>query len=93
VHSKTLTWSVRVVPREDFDRAKEQAIECEEEKHRFLEQRYALRRAALRHAVTLSGIIHGSIVTAEYDEQKTLRLLKQSSRSTEGDNRSIEDYH
>jgi hypothetical protein len=94
VHSKTLTWSVRVVPREDFDRAKKQAIECEEEKHRYLEQRYALHRAALRHAATLSDIIHGSIITAEYDEQKASHLLvQQSSRSTEDENNSVEEYH
>lgn len=72
VHSKNLSWSTRVVSKDDFEQAKKQALECEEEKIRFSEQRFALQRASTRHAMTLSNIIHGSIIQAEYTEEKNL---------------------
>jgi hypothetical protein len=62
-----------VVSKDDYEQAKRQALECEEEKIRFIEQRYALQRASSRHAATLSNIIHGSIIQAEYSEENNLK--------------------
>jgi len=70
LHSKNLSWSTRIVSKEDYVSAREQALECEEEKIRFAEQRFALQRASVRHATTLSGIVHGSIIQAEYHETR-----------------------
>lgn len=43
-------------------------MDCQKEKHQFQLQREALRRAVVRHAERLSGVIHGSIIEAEHAE-------------------------
>ncbi len=53
VHTKQLSWSVRVVSSEQFLTAKAQALDCQRERKRFEQQRFAVQRAAAKVAAGL----------------------------------------
>jgi hypothetical protein len=63
-----------VVSAEDFQSAKEQALEVQREKKKFEQQRYAVKRRAVRQAAVLSGVIYGSTVVAEHAEEESSEL-------------------
>lgn len=76
VHNKNLTWSTRIVAKSDFEVAKEQSMAVQRETRQFEIQRNALKRAVIRHAQRLSGVIHGSIIEAEYEEEEMGSIKK-----------------
>lgn len=76
VHSKQLTWFIRIVSAQEFGNIHLQAMDCLREKKRFEAQRLSLRHGALRHASKLSGVLHGSMLEAEYAEEQALRVKK-----------------
>lgn len=53
MHTKVLSWSVRVVSAEQFQAAKAQALELQRERRHFEQQRFAVHRSAVRLAATL----------------------------------------
>jgi hypothetical protein len=58
-------------------------MDCQKEKYQFQLQREALRRAVVRHAERLSGVIHGSIIEAEHAElEKSMVKSLQFKLST-----------
>jgi hypothetical protein len=73
LHTKKLSWSARVVSIEDYQAAKEQAMEVQKERRKFELQRHAFRRQAIRIAARRSGVIHHtSSVVTDYMEEETV---------------------
>lgn len=50
-----MSWAARVVSAEEFHLAKTQALECQREKKRFEQQRFALQRCSIQQAARISG--------------------------------------
>ena len=73
-HSKTLTYRARVCSFQEYSLAKEKAWEVLRESKQFALRRTTLRRAVVRHAASLSGVIHSSSVLPEAAEQDEIRL-------------------
>ena len=62
MRTKQLAWSVRVVSPEQFHTAKAQALDCQRERKRFEQQRYAVHRCANKVA---AGLQHSGAVLLE----------------------------
>ena len=73
-HSKTLAYRARVCSFQEYHVAKEKALEVLRESKQFALRRTTLRRAVVRHAASLSGVIHSSSVLPEAAEQDEIRL-------------------
>lgn len=70
LHSKQLQWSLRVLSVQEFETMKLQTTACLREKKRFETQRLRIRRSTYAHAARLSGVVHGSLVEADYAEEQ-----------------------
>jgi hypothetical protein len=74
VRTKQLAWSVRVVSAEQFHTAKAQALDCQRERRRFEQQRFAVQRCAARAVASLqmSGVVllEGSVLQDQAQEEK-----------------------
>lgn len=85
-----------MVAADDFQAAKEQALEVQREKKRFEQQRYAVKRRATRQAAMLSGVIYGSTVVAEHNEEESgemSRLENEVVRLSEEMSLLVQDLH
>lgn len=80
VHSKQLTWSIRVISVQEYENLHNQAMACLREKRRFESQRLSLRRSATIHASKLNGVILGSILEADYVTEQRFRLRRAERR-------------
>lgn len=73
-HAKSLAYRVRVVPVEEYHLSKERALEAAREGKAFELRRSTLRRAIIRHAASLSGVLHTASVIPDAVEQDELRV-------------------
>ena len=73
-HSKNLSYRTRVVPVEEYYLSKEKALEAARECKAFELRRSTLRRAIIRHAASLSGVVHTASVIPDAAEQDELRV-------------------
>jgi len=75
LHTKKLSWSARVVSIEEYQAAKDQAMEVQKEHRQFEHQRHAFKRVASRIAASRSGVIHHtSSIVSDYMEEETHEL-------------------
>lgn len=74
MRTKQLAWSVRVVSPEQFQNAKAQALDCQRERKRFEQQRYAVHRSANKVAASLqhSGavLLETSVLPDHAEEER-----------------------
>lgn len=73
-HAKHLSYKARVCSFEAYHKAKESAAEVQRERNLFELRRVTLRRAVIRHAASVSGVIHSSSIFPESVEQDELHL-------------------
>jgi len=77
LHTKKLSWSARVVSIEEYQAAKDQAMEVQKEHRQFEHQRHAFKRVASRIAASRSGVIHHtSSIVSDYMEEETHELME-----------------
>lgn len=69
-----MSWSVRVVTAEQYQTAKAQALDCQRERRRFEQQRFAVQRCAARTAASLqhSGavLLDASVLPEQAQEER-----------------------
>lgn len=74
LHSKTVTYTIRVVETTEYDKARDQALDVQREKKKFENQRHALKRCACKHGALLSGVHHSSSVVHDHAAEQAQKV-------------------